>query len=304
MSNQPEKGDGSRRRVQSEGQVALSPWHYGSQEDLKEIKTNLVAEVNVIGSRYAKEPNSEDASKLIRFFHGYHLKYVELLSRGVISRDGKRVPSDTRRFLALFRLTSADRTRPMGMAEMQAIASRIPNAFIMMSPDDIYNELVVMFLELARKFDTDIGGFTGYIGYHFKYALKQKMFQVQRDALNYQPLFEPGLEDNELDSLEETEEVSSDEEGYQDASFRLLESIGLKSLNHSFVSTPPEHLDRFLSKIQRKILVLHFCDGQSFSQIAKTLNYGNATAAKNEYDKAIETLQIIADVDVLGGQNA
>jgi hypothetical protein len=319
MSNPSERGDGQRRRNPAGGQSVLSSWHFGSQPELKEHKVNLIAMVNEVGARYSQATSETDSSILIRYFHGYFLKYVSLLTRGIISKDGKKVPADTKRFLSLFRLKASDRSNSMSMGEMQMIADRIPNAFINMDADDVYNELVMLFLELARKFNPEIGGFTGYIGHHFKYALKQRMFQVQRDPLNYIPLYEQEIEDNDIgDSefedeitqrvnetrsfFEEEEIVSEHEDGYRDSNPKLLESIGLRTLNYSFVSSPPDHLDVVLSKIQRKILVLHFCEGLSFSQISKQLSLGNASSIKAEYGRAIENLQLLADIEVLEGE--
>ena len=277
--------------------------------------------MNEIGARYSQNQNQSDAEILVKYFHGYLLKYMTLLTRGTISKDGKRIPSDTKRFLSLFRLKASDHSNSMGLGEMQMIGDRIPNAFISMEADDIYNEMVLLFLSLARKFNPDIGGFTGYIGHHFKYALKQRMFQVQRDALNYLPLYEQPIEDNDLSDIsesvedqitkkvndtrsffEEEEIVHEMEDGYRDSNPQLLESIGLKQLNHSFVSSPPENLELSLTKMQRKILVLHFCEGLSFSQISKQLNFGNASSIKIEYDKAIDALQLIADIETLEGE--
>jgi hypothetical protein len=48
-------------------------------------------------------------------------------------------------------------------------------------------------------------------------------------------------------------------------------------------------------------MVLFFCEGLSFSQISKQLNFGNATSAKAEYDRAIIILQQIADINALEG---
>ena len=313
MSNPSEKLE--RRRNPAGGRSNLSPWHFGAQPELKEAKQNLVSEVNEIGARYSQAPTEADSSVLLRYFHGYFLKYVSLLVHGTISKDGKKVPSDTKRFLALFRLKgSKDET--MSMGEMQSIADRIPNAFITMEADDVYNEVVTIFLELARKFNPEIGGFTGYISHHFKYSLKGRMFQIQRDALNYIPLYEQTIEDNDFEDqgaddevaksfagakdFFEEEEISNEfEDGYRDSNPQLLESIGLRTLNYSFVSSPPDTLEDLLTKVQRRILVLHFCESLSFSQISKTLNFGNATSIKAEYDKAIEVLQLIADVEVL-----
>jgi hypothetical protein len=317
MTNPNEPGE--RRRNPAGGRSSLSPWHFGSQPELKEQKANLVATVNEVGIRYSQAPNQSDASTLLRYFHGYFLKYVSLLVHGIISKEGKKVPSDTKRFLSLFRLKASDHSNSMGTTEMQAIADRIPNAFISMEADDVYNEMVMIFLELARKFNPEIGGFTGYISHHFKYALKQRMFQVQRDALNYLPLYEQRIEDNDLTDAESEDEITKSvnetrsffeeeeicdehEDGYRDSNPKLLESIGLRQLNYSFVSSPPDHLEDLLTKVQRKIMVLHFCEGLSFSQISKNLNFGNASSIKAEFDKGITVLQLMADVEVLEGE--
>jgi len=300
MSNQPDKS-GERRRSTSGNQSGISPWHYASQPELKERIMNKAADVHKIGVQYVTNPNSEDASMLIRYFHGFLLKYVDLLAHGTIAKEGKRVPPNTKYFLSLFRSGGSDKPSKMSNTEMQLIANRIPNAFISMTPDDIYNEVVVLFLELARKYNPEVGTFLGYITGHFKYALKQKMFQVQKDALNYLPLYEEEIEDNYSVELIDDEESYTKEIGYNEGSSRLLESIGLEELNHSFVSSPPAHLSPFLSRLQRKIIVLHFCENLSFSQISKQLNFGSASSAKAEYDKAIKILQTVASVDALEG---
>jgi hypothetical protein len=296
MTTSRNPGEADRRRNLDPNQNGLSSWHYGSQPSFREARTNSVAEVNKAGIAYVASPTAAGADQLLRYFHGYLMKYVDLLKHGVITREGKKVPSDTRKFLALFRTGGETGERaPMTMVEMKIIADRIPNAFMLLDTDDVYNELVVLFLELARRFNPEIGGFTGFIGYHLKYAIKQRMFQAQKDALNYQPLYEASLDDAPL-SFEEEEEIAAEEtDSYSDSTLELFEAIGLDRLNHSFVSSPPAHLEEALSKIQRKIIVLVLCDNMSFNQAAKTLNYGTAAKVKMEYDQAIATLQYIAD---------
>ena len=304
MSNQPDKS-GERRRSPAGNQGGFSPWHYASQPELRERILNKAADVNKIGIQYAINPTQEDAAILVRYFHGYLVKYVDLLAHGSISTDGKRVPPDTKNFLCLFRSSNDGKRIRLGIPEMQLIANRIPNAFISMTPDDIYNEMVILFLELAHKYDPDkcnpYGNFLGYVTGHFKFSLKQRMMQVQRDALNYIPLYEEEIEDNESLDLSDDEGSYTQESGYHQESSRLLESIGLEELNHSFVSNPPDHLEHMLTRLQRKIMVLFFCEGLSFSQISKQLNFGNATSAKAEYDRAIVILQQIADINALEG---
>jgi hypothetical protein len=295
MLNQNPKPE--RKRVLAGNQVNLSPWHYGAQT--KERQVNVVQEVNKVGSHYALNPNGPDATKLIEYFHGYIMKYVELLTRGIIAKQGHRIPSDTRKFLGLFRPKESANIRPLAAKEMQTIAERIPNAFISMTADDIYNELVVLFLELASKFDSSIGGFTGYIGCHFKYALKQRMFQVQRDALNYLNFFEELLDTEELD-----EDIDSDPDhdfGDPETTLKLFDTIGLSKLNHSFVSTPPLLLEKKLSKLQRKIIVMSCCENLSMNQIAQKLNINDSSKIKKDFDLAIQILRDIAGIDLIQG---
>lgn len=304
MSNLPDKS-GERRRSPAGNQEGFSPWHYASQPELRERILNKITDVNKIGIQYAASPTPEDAAVLVRYFHGYLVKYVDLLCNGSISTDGKRISSDTKNFLCLFRSSEGGKKPKLDIHEMNMIANRIPNAFISMTPDDVYNEMVVLFLELARKYDPDkctpSGNFLGYVTTHFKFSLKQRMMQVQRDALNYIPLYEENIEDNDNLDLTDDEGSYLQESGYHDQSSRLLESIGLEELNHSFVSSPPQHLEHMLTRLQRKIMVLFFCEGLSFSQISKQLNFGNATSAKAEYDTAIIVLQQIVNINALEG---
>ena len=159
------------RRQRTQDLSKFSPDHFAVRqlEASKDKPRNKVEVVNKIGARYAVAPTAKDAQDLVIAFHAFLMKYVKLLTPGPIPF---KPSSETRDFLRLFMAKSE--AMAMGYnAAYRMVSERLPNMAIqsMMSADDLYNELVVIFLEKAQKFNPEIGGFTGYIKYHFKYAV-------------------------------------------------------------------------------------------------------------------------------------
>lgn len=225
------------------------------------------------------------------------MKYVALLTTGrIVSDNGNRfrIPRDTKTFLALFS-TNGIRS---SAEEFSRAAARLPNAFITMDANDVYNELAAIFLDLANKFDGR-GGFTGYIYHRFGWAVKARMFQVQRDPLNYQPLYSDPPDDShekEWDSytghyLEEKDNHFVAEEliGINTQGFLVIKEIDIPKLNHAFITCPTHPFDKIWTKQQRSVIVMMFCEELSDSAISERLGLGGAANVRRLFNEAISS---------------
>lgn len=283
-----------RKRLSGEG---LSTWHYGSKQ--KDNGKNSVAIVNEVGARFATSPNQEDAKILLDYFHSYIMKYVGLLTTGKLSDHSGKISSDTKKFISLFTPRQEGRGK-FNISQMKQAAERLPNAFINMTTDDVYNELITIFFELAKRFNPEIGGFTGYIGHHFKFAVKQKMFQVQRDPMNFISLYN-GIEsqdENLIDySLTETNDLNESEKLHTDIQLPI-EPLDFPHLDFSFISSPPVPFDVLWSRTQRAVIVYRYFQDYSFNQISDQLGLGSAANAREFHDKAIESFRHWAQINL------
>lgn len=287
------KDQKSRRQV--DHVHGLSSWHFANIQSNKDKKINSLEEVNKIGARFATEPENGDAELLIKAFHGYLMKYLKLLTGSSFESGGKYLPQDTKQFLRLF-ITGGDMSSSQRAEAFRKAAERLPNMAkqSLMSADDIYNELVVIFLQLARKFNPNIGGFTGYIQHHFKFAVKTRLFQIQNDPLNYQPLYEGEFDahSNDIDNPEITafENVLRLHVGYTIKDDTIVEQfVDLPILNKGFVSSPPQPFDKLWTKQQRAIIIKIYMEDRSFSAAADDLGYSNTANIRELHDRALQS---------------
>lgn len=286
----------SRRRQVNGQRSKLSKWHFGFKNTSSSKKLNDLKKVNEVGYNFSQTKNPDDAEFLLKAFNNYIMKYVMLLSTGKTSPEGavnKRIHKDTRRFLGLFAngVKSSEK-------ELAAVAARLSNAFLFMDADDIYNELALIFLELANKFDGR-GGFTGFIQHRFAWSVKARMFQVQNDPMNYQSMYDDIPEDNEgvyngMYEIIENENgfslyLGSDMIQHEEGEWALVPKwFDMPTINYKFITCAPSPFDVLWTKIQRSIIVLKFVEELSNSAIADRLGLGGASAVQQEYKKALE----------------
>jgi hypothetical protein len=273
------------RRLGAE-HAQLSSWHFASNSVSDDI--NSVEEVNEVGRRFVESRDPDDAQFLLKAFHNYLLKYMGLLATGKIAAEGTRVrhiPADTRRFLALF---MSPGVRPT-FGEFARTADRLPNACLWMSADDIYNELALIFLELANKFDGR-GGFVGFIQFRFAWAVKTRLFQIQRNPLNYQPAGSNDPRTYSPDATTSTEwrnaVADRGKKGPANRRFQAADGdsrvlLGFK-LTPTFISLPPPPFDRIWSPLQRAIVYHKYAEDMPCSAIAEKLGMSGGPAVIRE----------------------
>lgn len=313
MAESPSK---DKRKVNF--QSGMSSWHFAAkQSKAASGKLNKVREVNKVGARYATTPSDADGEQLLKYFHNYLMKYVGLLTQGKLGGDG--MSRDTQRFLNLF-IPRADYTYTQLTAQYRKVLQRLPNAFMQsMTADDVYNELVIIFFELAQKFNPEIGGFTGYIQNHMRYKVKARMFKVQQDAMNYLPMYEPSLENlDEFDEDQgknlEPETIHEEEDRFRvEYDYTMEEEedeehgtlcvftpkyIDLPKLNFGFISAPTEPFDELWDKIERTVLVYKYFADLSNSAISSRLRLGGASKVQNIHDGAIRKYREWASINI------
>ncbi len=298
----------SKRPTPKRGVEGLSNWHFATLQT-SGAEYNSVIVVNQVGTAYATNPNQADAQKLLQAFHGYLMKYVRLLTSGKLDNA---IPKDTQQFLSLF-IPSGNYSYGQRLAEFRKVAERLPNMAIqsLMTSDDIYNELAIIFLDLAKKFKPEIGGFTGYIQYHFKYAVKTRLFQVQNDPINYQPLYE-----DQPDSDESYHDFGFDVAFYgdhiqiyngstlawneEDGTGAFVEQyIDIPILNYSFISEPPKPFDKLWNKQQRAVIIKLYLEDKSLSAAAEELGYNNTSIVRKLRDDAIQSYREFIKCDTV-----
>lgn len=295
-----------KRRLGGE-RAKLSNWHFGSKISAKKLYD--IKEVNARADQFIKRRDPKDAEFLVTAFNNYLMKYVKLLTTGRMSPEGNntyRIPRDTHRFLSSFVKGKASKQ------QLVQAAARLPNSFIHMDADDIYNELVIIFLELLDKFYGK-GGFTGYIYYRFGWAVKARMTQEQKNPLNYQPLYDD-IEDHDRDGdfygtgIHTAEANDSgglhvegdvwkqDSENPQTYHF-IPVTLDIPHLSPKFITQPSEPFDTIWTKIQRSIMVMKFADEMSDSAIASKLGLGNGSNVRKLYKEAIEAYHHLLEID-------
>lgn len=282
----------NKQKKPREESAKLSKWHFASKEAAKnpENKLNKREEINLLGAQYAISPTPEIGEKLLAAFNPFLMKYVNLLKTGKITSEGKnpnkfRLSKDTKQFLALF---SSNGIRS-SYSELSKAAARLPNAFRNETADGVYNELAVLFLDLAQKFN-GTGGFTGYIHHRFKWAVKNRMLQWQKDPTNYQPLYDEKIVDTGLTNNEIDEEIHDPENILHPESSAIID-FGLPELTPNFITQPPAPFDIIWSKTQRIIIYHKFAKDMSDNAINNQFNLGGIAQVKKELNLAFENFK-------------
>ena len=114
---------------------------------------NVRTEVNDLAIRYAKLPDGPDKEaaflKLVECFHGYLIKYTNMVIRGQLPNPTSRVGKDAAEMLK--------KLLPRGSNPDQTILSKTCHtlhlAFKTMTTDDIYDAMVMCFLRACRRYD-------------------------------------------------------------------------------------------------------------------------------------------------------
>ena len=141
-------------------------------------------EIDKIVIKYQEATNEKNiaASKadLLRAFHKYFMKYVSLLKGTIGSIDNP----DTMSFLALFLSGPGKSTK-----DYMGIYRYVRHVCKSQENEDIYNELVTIFLLLLDRFEFRPGvSFSRYITKYMRWSIKAWIMDMARNPLTKSPV--------------------------------------------------------------------------------------------------------------------
>jgi hypothetical protein len=136
-------------------------------------------EVDTLVDQYLNGPDKqreEALSTLLKAWHKYFMKYVEILCGSKIDIRNR----DTKEFLQLF-LSTEDRN-PYSVVSIRNYVKTICNS---LEPDDIYNQLCMIFMELLNGYQPQEGiNFTRYLTKLFRWSVKSWLMEMASDPLS------------------------------------------------------------------------------------------------------------------------
>lgn len=117
------------------------------------------------------------AEQLLELFQPLLLKYVSLIKDGNVDTNDK--------FIKLFMDKEARRRYKYQPAvEIEKVTGILRWLTYSLTREDLYNELVVVFLETCDRYKRKGVGFTGYLNKVFKYALYRRLTSYISDPAN------------------------------------------------------------------------------------------------------------------------
>lgn len=130
----------------------LSPLHYAFQwKSEKYLQTP--EEITELGIKYVSLPDGPERERLVlqllQAFHGYLMKYLDMIVRGHLPCYGGRVNRDTKIFLQRFLPKGSDVNRTTLLYACRSLHL----AFKQMESDEIYDILVMCLLKAIDKWD-------------------------------------------------------------------------------------------------------------------------------------------------------
>lgn len=132
--------------------IYLDHTHYAAKWPVPgEGEFNDLSVVNQAGIDYANLPDGpakeEKLLEIVKYFHGYVFKYVDLIARGHLPTHNYN--GDTRRFLKYF-LPKSENPDKNAFAKA---AKHLHLAFPEQTPTDIYDILNILLLRCVKKYD-------------------------------------------------------------------------------------------------------------------------------------------------------
>lgn len=190
---------------------------------------------------------------LLRAFHKYFMKYVSLLKGTIGTIDN----SDTMSFLALF-LSGLQKTPK----DYVSIYKYIVYICRQLEEEDIYNQLVAIFIELLDKFEfyPEVS-FSRYITKYMRWTIKAWIMEIARDPLTGPPYAE----------IEECIEA----EMRQNNVYYI--NTELPKLDLAWVSDATSTLFSVLTTYERFLLYLNYKEGLGVRQISERLGRAKDT---------------------------
>lgn len=272
---------------------------------MAKYKKNELKNTNALGVKYANNPSPKLAEELLEAFGPFIEKYLTLLSpdRQVGYTERVGLTKETKSFLYLFK--KANESCGSNIQDYYTIMKRLPNMAkqALLTNEDLKQSLILIFLELANRFNPDIGTFTGYINKFFKYEVRTLVFKSFNDAAKYQPKHHEPIEDFVFFGydVEYEDGQAKIHVGHELVGDTIVDKcIDIPQLSLSFISSPKPPFDTLLTKQERIVMIKLLVECKSASAAADDLDYSNATTIRNMWDSAIQKIRTHFDVQLEG----
>jgi hypothetical protein len=133
-------------------QIKLPSWHYAhGWPELEELRP--AAEITELGIRFIETPEGLEkeqlSMELLRVFHVYLYKYLDMICRGHLPRYGNGINKDAREFLQLL----VPKGTPVNRNTLSFACKHLHLAFKGHEPVEIYNVLATVLLKVIHKYD-------------------------------------------------------------------------------------------------------------------------------------------------------
>jgi len=205
---------------------------------------------------------------LINQFGGYFNKYVDILHGGALNLHNR----DTYRFLSLFLPKQEKTTQSITWVRRSIV--RIMQHY---ERGDIYNELVLIFINLLNKYkrvenEQGVVNFVHYFTTVFRFRVKDWYNSLTGQPLLSNPVYiDEGLEDSDGNLLPFLADGLITGIGYEFDVSELDRRLDLKRLDMAWVARSSDPLFRDCSQYDRYLLYNCFGLGKSVQSIADML---------------------------------
>lgn len=251
------------------------------------------------------------AEKIIKSFNGFIWKFVSLIVNGRF----KVGDYSTRNFISLYVTDSYVRKygsnydyKPTVKEQLEETAKKITSLFAQYSVDEIRNELVCVLLNMAQKYkDNNRPSFHNYVDKCFHFEAFRGLSHLINDPitrLSYEEIIDNILVDssaeiefeNSLNDMCNRAALKNAKIPVEDIEVSLFD---INSLNINWINgVTCSEIFQKLTPFERKIILLHYIDNLTDTEIAEQFGVCRATINRRRLI-AKDKLSILAKPDKL-----
>lgn len=240
-------------------------------------KTYTSEEIEELVFNYKESGEKQKAAKeLLDAFFPLHNKYVKILKKGTCNVTD----SDTRGFLHLWIEDTTEKYKFLNNYNTDwarsygaNIASFLTDLCKTLSYDDLYQELRLITLKLADRYEDMGKSFLAYISKSFKYELRRSLKTLIEDPVIYLQNYNMYYDDEDVESGLNDSFNSDTRLQYNEKAFSMeYKHLGPMWLKGKTCSEKFKEL----TLVERKIIKMYYLDGLPDKDIAEELGYSRS----------------------------
>lgn len=223
--------------------------------------------------------------ELVEAFSGYLTKYLLVIKHGTVEPYNKSM----RKFIALFVKNPSERQLVLKvyskknkqmLGVLYSTASMISSQFRHYDEEDLWAELVLEFLIMAKKYNNSRGCFFHtYISKAYPYRIYKRLSKLIRDPITISYL---AGDSSDIDELEGVRGEYDTYEVYEEnRPIFICDNIEINELNENWVSgftCSDTFID--LTPLERRVIMLYYYNGYRDNEISDMLGFSASKIAK------------------------